>query len=147
MGTKPGVHHCCGMARALTAETAEWSLHQQESLKWRRGGDSNPRDPFGPNGFQDRRIQPLSHPSASQFNRQSPRLPTTKTGAPAQAYISGNHKCVINTVAFSIVARLALVLAEGARHPPTYRNFLEASFSKHQPETCRQQEIVLLDPS
>src|ERR1700735_2553687 len=30
----------------------------------RRGWDSNPRDPFGPNGFQDRRSQPLSFPSA-----------------------------------------------------------------------------------
>jgi hypothetical protein len=30
---------------------------------WRRGWDSNPRDPFGPNGFQDRRSQPLSYPS------------------------------------------------------------------------------------
>jgi hypothetical protein len=31
--------------------------------QWRRGWDSNPRDPFGPNGFQDRRSQPLSYPS------------------------------------------------------------------------------------
>jgi hypothetical protein len=36
--------------------------------RWRRGGDSNPRDPFGPNGFQDRRIQPLSHPSVFDFS-------------------------------------------------------------------------------
>ena len=32
---------------------------------WRRGWDSNPRDPFGPNGFQDRRSQPLSYPSCN----------------------------------------------------------------------------------
>jgi hypothetical protein len=32
---------------------------------WRRGRDSNPRDPFEPNGFQDRRFQPLTHPSVS----------------------------------------------------------------------------------
>jgi hypothetical protein len=31
---------------------------------WRRRRDSNPRDPFGSNGFQDRRIQPLCHSSA-----------------------------------------------------------------------------------
>ena len=31
---------------------------------WRRRGDSNPRDPFEPNGFQDRRFQPLTHSSA-----------------------------------------------------------------------------------
>jgi hypothetical protein len=34
-----------------------------KSKGWRRGWDSNPRDPFGPNGFQDRRSQPLSYPS------------------------------------------------------------------------------------
>ena len=31
---------------------------------WRRRRDSNPRDPFESNGFQDRRIQPLCHSSA-----------------------------------------------------------------------------------
>ena len=31
---------------------------------WRRERDSNPRYPFGYNGFQDRRHQPLGHPSA-----------------------------------------------------------------------------------
>ena len=31
---------------------------------WRRERDSNPRYPFGHNGFQDRRFQPLTHPSA-----------------------------------------------------------------------------------
>ena len=34
---------------------------------WRRGWDSNPRDPFGPNGFQDRRSQPLSYPSETKL--------------------------------------------------------------------------------
>ena len=33
-------------------------------MKWRRGRDSNPRDPCEPSGFQDRRIRPLCHPSA-----------------------------------------------------------------------------------
>ena len=32
---------------------------------WRRGGDSNPRDLKRPNGFRDRRIQPLCHLSIS----------------------------------------------------------------------------------
>jgi hypothetical protein len=31
---------------------------------WRRERDSNPRCPFRHNGFQDRRIKPLCHPSA-----------------------------------------------------------------------------------
>ena len=30
---------------------------------WRRERDSNPRYPFRHNGFQDRRFQPLTHPS------------------------------------------------------------------------------------
>src|SRR6266852_4677848 len=36
--------------------------------RWRRRRDSNPRDPFEPNGFQDRRFQPLTHSSAFDFN-------------------------------------------------------------------------------
>jgi hypothetical protein len=32
---------------------------------WRRERDSNPRYPFEHNGFQDRRFQPLTHPSAA----------------------------------------------------------------------------------
>jgi site-specific DNA recombinase len=35
-----------------------------QGLKWRRERDSNPRYPFRHNGFQDRRYQPLTHPSA-----------------------------------------------------------------------------------
>ena len=31
--------------------------------KWRRDRDSNPGDAFTSNGFQDRRLQPLGHPS------------------------------------------------------------------------------------
>src|SRR3984957_17678649 len=42
----------------------------QRMTAWRRGRDSNPRDPFGPNGFQDRRFQPLTHPSASDYKLQ-----------------------------------------------------------------------------
>ena len=32
-------------------------------VNWRKGWDSNPRDPQRPNGFQDRLLQPLGHPS------------------------------------------------------------------------------------
>jgi hypothetical protein len=39
----------------------------RERESWRRGWDSNPRGPFGPNGFQDRRLQPLGHPSKIEF--------------------------------------------------------------------------------
>src|SRR5215468_9226093 len=39
-----------------------------ENEAWRRRRDSNPRDPHGPNGFQDRRIQPLCHSSTLIIN-------------------------------------------------------------------------------
>src|ERR1700751_1020599 len=45
-----------------------WEYARQKTTGWRRGWDSNPRDPFGPNGFQDRRSQPLSYPSAIDSN-------------------------------------------------------------------------------
>jgi hypothetical protein len=35
---------------------------------WRRRRDSNPRDPFESNGFQDRRLQPLGHSSGSNLS-------------------------------------------------------------------------------
>jgi hypothetical protein len=38
------------------------------SEMWRRRRDSNPRDPFGSNGFQDRRFQPLTHSSVFNSN-------------------------------------------------------------------------------
>ena len=37
------------------------------TLEWRRRRDSNPRDPFESNGFQDRRFQPLTHSSVSKY--------------------------------------------------------------------------------
>jgi hypothetical protein len=36
----------------------------RDGTLWRRERDSNPRYPFEYNGFQDRRFQPLTHPSA-----------------------------------------------------------------------------------
>ena len=39
--------------------------------QWRRERDSNPRCPFEHNGFQDRRYQPLTHPSAAESGRRS----------------------------------------------------------------------------
>ena len=36
---------------------------------WRRGRDSNPRDAYASNGFQDRRFQPLSHLSMKRIDR------------------------------------------------------------------------------
>ena len=32
-------------------------------IQWRRGWDSNPRNPQRSNGFQDRLLKPLGHPS------------------------------------------------------------------------------------
>ena len=51
------------------------SLHQSQftsltSTKRRKEGDSNPRDRCRPNGFQDRRIRPLCHPSGCDITRR-----------------------------------------------------------------------------
>src|SRR3989441_1214784 len=40
------------------------------SNNWRRRRDSNPRGPCEPNGFQDRRFQPLTHSSAAIVSRE-----------------------------------------------------------------------------
>src|ERR1035438_5670785 len=46
-----------------TRETlVTWAV-PMPTKKWRRKRDSNPREPFDSNGFQDRRIQPLCHSS------------------------------------------------------------------------------------
>ena len=46
------------------------ALLYRVSEMWRRRRDSNPRDPFESNGFQDRRFQPLTHSSVSNYNQQ-----------------------------------------------------------------------------
>ncbi len=46
-----------------------------DAVNKRRRRDSNPRDAFAPNGFQDRRLQPLGHSSRS-YCRHRPRGPT-----------------------------------------------------------------------
>ncbi len=55
----------------LSLEPAERACQSGESaaldsirLRWRRDWDSNPGDPCGSNGFQDRRVRPLCHLSA-----------------------------------------------------------------------------------
>ena len=59
--------------------------------EWRRGWDSNPRDPFGPNGFQDRRSQPLSYPSVgvSAFS-----LPKTVAQTLCRVHVCGWQRLV-----------------------------------------------------
>jgi len=47
---------------------------------WRMGWDSNPRDPCGPAGFQDRCLQPLGHPSRKR-NQILKRRPSCKERA------------------------------------------------------------------
>jgi hypothetical protein len=60
----------CGESRTTMRDLA---------VSRRKGGDSNPRDGGCPsNGFQDRRIQPLCHPSAARSD------PTRSHGSPGQ---------------------------------------------------------------
>ena len=55
---RPGGPEPCTRRPVKTAPTCS---PPQCSKRWER--DSNPRDPDGPTGFQDRRIQPLCHPT------------------------------------------------------------------------------------
>ena len=54
--------------------------------RWRRERDSNPRYPFRYNGFQDRRYQPLTHPSAGErpLSVSLPHLDLWRLGARLQ---------------------------------------------------------------
>lgn len=48
----------------MPLESGKSEAIEQIRLKWRRERDSNPRGACAPNGFQDRRVRPLCHPSA-----------------------------------------------------------------------------------
>ena len=54
----------CKFARKVTLGSNYLSKLLIINTVWRRERDSNPRYPFRHNGFQDRRYQPLTHPSA-----------------------------------------------------------------------------------
>jgi hypothetical protein len=58
-------------------------------LKWRMGWDSNPRDPCGSAGFQDRCLQPLDHPSAERAHSYRGRQGRESTELPAP-YMRGS---------------------------------------------------------
>ena len=45
----------------LTGACALKNINRDHDSSWRRGRDSNPRDAYASNGFQDRRFRPLSH--------------------------------------------------------------------------------------
>jgi hypothetical protein len=49
---------------AFESQVESAIANRQSAITWRRGWDSNPRNPCGFNGFRDRPIQPLSHLSA-----------------------------------------------------------------------------------
>ena len=55
---------------------------------WRRERDSNPRDPFGPFGFQDRRNRPLCHLSSLRASRRL-RGEMVQIPLPPQAELRG----------------------------------------------------------
>jgi hypothetical protein len=74
-GTPRIMQAAAGMARSEVGGTKakgevrgrQLEAKGSEALRgdWRRERDSNPRAPFEANGFQDRRFQPLTHPSWS----------------------------------------------------------------------------------
>ena len=52
-----------GREAAVVAAPQTRMVEPETALSQRRGEDSNPRDACTPNGFRDRRIRPLCHPS------------------------------------------------------------------------------------
>ena len=52
---------------SMSSERSVKDVFGLYNTRWRRRRDSNPRDPYGPNGFQDRRFQPLTHSSVSKY--------------------------------------------------------------------------------
>jgi hypothetical protein len=66
-------HHRGGREPIGLAEQLAQVLRKPKySVKWRRERDSNPRNPSGFNGFQDRRLKPLGHLSSV---REIARIP------------------------------------------------------------------------
>src|ERR1044071_6861460 len=53
-----------------------------DTVFWRMGWDSNPREACAPAGFQDRCLQPLGHPSAIIKSDAYCRAKTRKIPAP-----------------------------------------------------------------
>ena len=72
-GTVSRTQHfqCCQLSHSCTSPPKGNSNCEFRDSLWRRGWDSNPRYPYGYNGFRDRPIQPLSHLSTpdSGFRR------------------------------------------------------------------------------
>jgi hypothetical protein len=65
-------HHAVGICTTFARARNEVKLRAYPEIDnsfvfWRRKRDSNPRNPFEFNGFQDRRIKPLSHSSVLYF--------------------------------------------------------------------------------
>src|SRR5688500_19394859 len=58
--------------------------------RWRRERDSNPRAPFGANGFQDRRLKPLGHPSGCAAVQRILMVPHHRKAKPLAATASGD---------------------------------------------------------
>ena len=46
-----------------------WTTHRNSDPLWRWGWDSNPRYACAYNGFRDRPVQPLRHPTADRLSR------------------------------------------------------------------------------
>lgn len=65
--TRPRPYAVRGAPSGLLLQVSPRSSRALWSNTWRREGDLNPREVLTSCGFQDRRNQPLCHPSADQF--------------------------------------------------------------------------------
>jgi hypothetical protein len=76
-------------ARRRAPEARALQPRPSVAREWRRERDSNPRYPFGYNGFQDRRHQPLGHPSAAaDFDSTASRVSARRLGETPRVHLS-----------------------------------------------------------
>ena len=114
------VLHANVKLRYLRPKFAKFSkttgTERKRRTSWRRRWDSNPRGPFGPNGFQDRRLQPLGHPSEIKLFEHCNLQPEVVTilpyfGAPAWA-LSPNFDRRSFAVEICVSVRIVTLMLE-----------------------------------
>src|ERR1700687_5708928 len=85
-----GVSESLKLRRKVEVSARFKGNKRKPKTDWRRSRDSNPRDPFESNGFQDRRFQPLTHSSTLNYTARAP-IPGnlaafSASNAPSRAY-------------------------------------------------------------
>ena len=78
----PGMSHEAAIAKTPQATKGTAAKHVPIDQKQRRRRDSNPRDDFSPNGFQDRLPDDVSSEPTTTYDDQGNALTAALTGKP-----------------------------------------------------------------